>query len=80
MRQSKYKKARASFNPDTKELFIEQPITDFVPSYVYYVCEDLERQKGITIKTVAFAAGASRTYTKEELRGKYDWSDIDESK
>ena len=45
-----YRKAIATYDATTKTLLIDQPITEFIPSYAYYVCEDLERKQKIEIE------------------------------
>jgi hypothetical protein len=72
-----YRKAIAKYDAETKTLLIDQPITEFIPSYAYYVCEDLERKQKIDIETVVFLQSKTRAYSKEELKGKYDWSELD---
>ena len=72
-----YRKAIATYNATTKTLLIDQPITEFIPSYAYYVCEDIERKQKIEIENVVFLQSKTRAYTKAELKGKYDWSELD---
>ena len=71
-----YKKAEATYDGATKTLLIDQARTDFVPSYAYYVCENLEQQNNIEIEFVKFLKTNCRAYTKKELKGKYDWSEL----
>lgn len=78
MSKSNYKKANASYDRATKTLLINQSREEFVPSYAYYVCEYEEQKHNIEIVRVAFLKDNSRTYRKEELKGKYEWSELDE--
>lgn len=78
MAKPKFKKAFTEYDSTTKTLYIKQPRRDFVPSYAYYCCEALEQKNNIEINTIVFTIGNSRAYRKEELKGKYEWSELDE--
>lgn len=78
MSKSNFKKADADYDGTTKTLYIKQPRIEFVPSYAYYCCEYLERKNKIEIDTVVFTMDDLREYRKEELKGKYEWSELDE--
>ena len=71
------KRSEAKLDTKTKTLYISAPKTDFVPSYLYYLCErQMERQPKTKIETVVFRYSRRSTYTLAQLRGVHDWSDI----
>lgn len=78
MSKTNFKKVDADYDSTTKTLYIKQPRVEFVPSYAYYCCEYLEQKNNIEIVTVIFMMDDSRAYRKEELKGKYGWSELDE--
>ena len=77
---NRYKKANAKYDNTTKTLYIDQKRSEFVPSYAYYVCEYIEQQQNVTIEKVVFTKSNNKMYSKESLKMKYDWSDINELK
>ena len=70
-----YKAAKAQFNPDTQTLSLDREMTEFVPSYVYYLCEYLENANNIDIKYVQFNV-ENKIFYKEKLKHKTDWDDV----
>lgn len=75
MYKANYKKANADYDSVSKTLYIKQPRTEFVPSFAYYVYEDLEKKKNIEIDFVVFSS-SDTVYKKIDLKGKYDWSEL----
>lgn len=71
-----YKKAEAHYNAETKTLEIDQPQVEFIPSYAYYVCEYIEQKENVEIEYVQFMNNTSKPYKKEDLKGRYDWSEL----
>ena len=55
-------------------LKVDRPITEFVPSFVDFACEDMEKRDKVEIKEVQFE---NRIYKRENLKGKYDWEDVE---
>jgi hypothetical protein len=78
MAKPKFKTVNIEYDAATKTLYVNQARRDFVPSYAYYCCEALEQKNKIEIVTIVFTIGNSRAYRKEELKGKYEWSELDE--
>lgn len=74
-KRSGYKAAKASYNPESKTLSIERKMVEFVPGYVYYLCEYLENKNEIEIEYVCFTK-ENKIFKKEKLQRKTDWDDV----
>lgn len=72
------REAKAYFDEKIKRLHIEESKLYFVPSYAYYLCDWIAQKHDIRIETVQFVD--SRVYKVSELRGRHDWSEINEPK
>ena len=75
---AEYSKGRTTYDEKKKALLFKHTRVDFIPNQVYTICEDLERRKGYEIHAVIFLNDKSRAYRKEELKKKYDWSELDQ--
>lgn len=71
----------AFYDPDNKTLMLHVPKESLVPSYAYYLCEYLMTERSCKIEAVGFPTKRGlEIYLLNEIKGKSDWSEIDESK
>lgn len=69
-----YTKLESTYDRENKKLVMHRPSTDYLPSYVYGMCEKAEKKENGPIEIVEFSDG--KVYKVEDIKGKYDWSDI----
>lgn len=76
--KTKFPKLRARYDEEYKAIVFDDMRYNHIPNHTYYMCEKLSVENNLDIVNVIYAGDTSRAYRLEELRGVFDWNDIDE--
>lgn len=69
------KTVSVGYSKKKKMLVISEPMTSFIPAYLYYVCQNLETEHKIKIETVYFTK-ENEEVLKNALKGVRDWDKL----
>ena len=74
--KTKWTKLHAEYNEKSKAIIFDDSIFSHIPNHTYYMCKELALDNNLDVQKVIYSNYKDREYRLEELRGVFDWEDI----